>query len=66
MAVLVTGGSGFVGLNVIEALLSRGATVVAARLAARPAARPKWPKGRGQALGPPVAMYFHKQGIEIT
>ena len=31
-----------------------------------PAARPKWPKGRGQALGPPVAMYFHKKGVEIT
>ncbi len=31
-----------------------------------PAARPKAPKGRGQALGPPVAMYFHKKRIEIT
>ena len=27
-------------------------------------ARPKGPEGRGQALGPPVAMYFHKKGIE--
>ena len=30
-----------------------------------PGARPKGPKGRGQALGPPVAMYFHKKGIKI-
>ena len=26
---------------------------------------PKAPKGSGPALGPPVAMYFHKKGIEI-
>jgi len=24
------------------------------------------PMGPGPALGPPVAMYFHKKGIEIT
>lgn len=36
MAVLVTGGSGFVGLNVIEALLGRGETVVAASLESVP------------------------------
>ena len=30
MNVLVTGGSGFVGLNVVEALLARGDSVVAA------------------------------------
>ena len=24
------------------------------------------PKGSGSALEPPVAMYFHKKGIEIT
>ena len=23
----------------------------------------RWPKGRGQALGPPVAMYFHKKQL---
>ena len=26
----------------------------------------KAPKGSGSALEPPVAMYFHKKGIEIT
>ena len=27
---------------------------------------PKRSKGSGPALGPPVAMYFHKKGMEIT
>ncbi|MCA3245423.1 MAG: NAD(P)-dependent oxidoreductase, partial [Azospirillum sp.] len=38
MAILLTGGSGFVGLNVAEALLTRGATVVLHALDAPPPA----------------------------
>ncbi len=38
MAVLVTGGTGFVGLNVVEALLERGRSVVVLDRAAPPAA----------------------------
>ena len=36
MAVLLTGGTGFVGLNVAEALLARGETVVLHALDAPP------------------------------
>ncbi len=47
-------------------VLGRGGDPLARTSPRAPAARPKAPKGRGQALGPPVAMYFHKKRIEIT
>ena len=54
---------------IMEPIMDTTVAHTPSRLAARPLAprrAPLGPKGRGQALGPPVAMYFHKKGIEIA
>jgi nucleoside-diphosphate-sugar epimerase len=73
MSVLITGGSGFIALNLAEALLARGETVVLLSRHAPPAAAARYLSGRGGHLahvpgdvrdGAAVETILHEQGVD--